>query len=261
MNSLISVNRKFMKVNPKRLIEMIISSKYVKGIEINVDYNDELELKYLNDLVFEIKKYNLILSIHANTDEDLNSQITFLKKIENYSDCLGYKIVVTFHSIYDENKNESIIKTTDYINSIIDKIDNNKLVICLENLNDMFKKDRLEKESITSLVLNNELLFFTYDMGHELADHKNITDLNEYMIEEIRNVHIHSVNDLGTDHMPIYKNDKHINEIIKGLIFLVNNKYKYSVVFEYDLFECYGNNIEEKIKDYINSIDYVSSHM
>ena len=260
MKSLISVNKKFMEVNPKKLVEMIENTKYVKGIEIHINKENELEVKYLNDLVFEIKRKNLILQIHGNSNLSIEDQIVFLRKIEEYSDYLGYKIVITLHPIYDEDKEKSIIKTSNYMNEIIDRIDNNKLVICLENLNDMYSLDRLEKESITPVILNNELLYFTYDLGHELIDHGNITNLNKYMIEEIRNVHIHTNNDIDTDHMPIYKNDKYWSQLLKGIVFLINNNYQYNIVYEYDLYKCYGNSIEEKIIDYLNSIDFVSSH-
>lgn len=58
--------------------------------------------------------------------------------------------------------------------------------------------------------------------------------------------------------MPIYKNDKHWNEIIKGLTFLIINDYKYNIVYEYGLEYCNGETIEEKIIDYLKSIDIVS---
>ena len=78
------------------------------------------------------------------------------------------------------------------------------------------------------------------------------------MIEDIRNVHIHSNNNKGVDHLPIYKNDIHWNEIIKGLRFLCINNYKYNIVYEYGLEHCNGDTIEEKVIDYLNSIDYVA---
>ena len=63
----------------------------------------------------------------------------------------------------------------------------------------------------------------------------------------------------GVDHMPIYKNDIHWNEIVKGLYFLIINNYKYNIVFEYGLEYCNGDTVKEKVIDYLNSIDYVSS--
>ena len=257
MNSLISINNKFMSVNPKRLVELIKTTKYVKGVEIYID-NSEEQIKYLDDLVFELKRNNLILQVHGNVLLDFDKQLKYIKKLENYSDILGYQIVLTLHTIYDENINVSLTKTLEYISNLINSIDNNKVIICLENLNDTKEFIRLGKEEIRKIVLNDEKLYFTYDIGHEIIDYGKITNLDKYMIEDIRNIHIHSNDNKGNDHMPIYKNDIHWNEIIKGLTFLILNNYKYNIVYEYDLYCCYGQTIEEKIKDYLNSIDYIS---
>ena len=106
--------------------------------------------------------------------------------------------------------------------------------------------------------LNDERLYFTYDMGHEIADYGGITDLDSYMIEEIRNVHIHTNNGIDNDHIPIYRNDRNWDKIIKSLTFLIVNHYKHNIVYEYGLDFCNGDNVEDKIKDYLYSIDLVS---
>lgn len=260
MKSLISINYKFMSLSPKELVELISKTKYTKGLEVYVDINNPDEMKYLDDLVFEIKKNDLILQIHGNVNLEINEQINFIKLLEKYSDYLGYPVVLTLHSIYDEDENLSLLKTSRYISELIGSIDNNKIIICLENLNDSNKVMRLEKEKIRTMILNDEALYFTYDIGHEIADSGKITNMDKYMIEDIRNVHIHSIDDVRVDHMPIYKNDKHWNEIIKGLTFLKLNNYKYNIVFEYGLEYCSGTTKEEKIMDYLNSIDLVSQH-
>lgn len=258
MKSLISINYKFMGISPKELVSLILNSKYTKGVEANIDVNNEQELKYLDDLVFELKKHNLILQIHGEIGINFVKQLEYLKRLEKYSYYLGYSIVLTFHTIYDENEEVSKSKTLEYLSDLISTIDNSKIIVCLENLNDARGFIRLEKEKIRPMILNDENLYFTYDIGHEIADYGSITNLDKYMIEEIRNVHIHSNNGRGVDHIPIYKNDIHWNEIIKGLVFLITNDYKYNIVFEYGLEYCNGNTLEEKIKDYLNSIDYVS---
>ena len=257
MKSLISINSKFMSITPKDLVELILESKYTKGVEANINVNDKTALKYLEDLVFELKKNNLILQIHGDIELEYDKQIEYLKILEKYSDYLDMPIVLTFHTIYDEDSNKALKKTIEYISKLISNIDNNKIIICLENLNDIRGFIRLGREEIRTTILNDEMLYFTYDIGHEISDYGNITDLDQYMIEDIRNVHIHSI-DKGIDHMPIYKNDIHWNEIIKGLIFLNINNYKYNIVYEYALEYCSGNTIEEKINDYLKSIDYVS---
>ena len=258
MKSLISINYKFMSLNPKKITDLILQSKNVKGVEAYIDCNNEVELKYLNDLVFELKKNNLVLQIHGNVELEFSKQLVYIKKLEEYADYLNNPIVFTLHSIYDENDKVSLEKTIDYFSNLLSNIDNNKIIVCLENLNDARGFTRLGKEEIRTIILNDENIFFTYDIGHELADYGKITNLDKYMIEDIRNVHIHSHNDKGVDHLPIYKNDIHWNDIIKGLIFLNVNKYKYNIVYEYGLEFCKGNTVEEKVIDYLNSIDYVS---
>lgn len=260
MNSLISFNNKFISLKPSEIAELIIKSKYTKGLEIYLDFFNELEKDYLARLVFEIKKNNLILQIHGEIELDFDKQLKYMKELESYSDYLGYPIIVTFHSILNEDQETSIRKTTDYIENLSAKVDNNKIIISIENLNDMYGIDRLEKEKIKTIILNNENVYFTYDIGHELIDFSFNTNLDNYMIEEIRNVHIHSFDLSKRDHMPIYKNDKYWNEVIKAITYLKTINYKYNIVFEYDLDRCYGNTIKEKVEDYLKSIDLISEH-
>lgn len=260
MKSLISINYKFMDINPKKLVELVLESKYTKGFEVCINISDDKQVKYLDDLVFYIKNNDLILQIHGIIDEDYMTQLIFIKKLEHYSDILGYPIVLTLHTIYDENKDVSINKTIEYISNLLNEINNNKIIISLENLNDTNKLDRLNKEDIKTTILNDEKIYFTYDIGHEIADYGNVTKLDKYMIEDIRNIHIHSYDKEGNDHMPIYKNDMNWDKILKSLIFLKVNNYKYNIVYEYGLEYCNGETKEEKIKDYLSSIDYVSQH-
>ena len=258
MKAIISINKKFMEVSPKKLIEMISNTKYVKGIEINIDSSSDFELNYLHNLVFELKKNNMILQIHGNSDLSLEEQFKYLIILEDYSKYLGYTVLVNMHPIYDENKDESIIKTSDYMSNIINEVDSSKLKICIENLNDMDNRDRLSKEEIIPIVVTNKLLYFTYDMGHELMDYGHLVDFDNGIISKIANVHVHT-NNGKADHMPIYKNDVFWNELLKGVKLLVKNKYQNNIVYEYDLYECNGNSIEEKIHDYLKSIDLFHS--
>ena len=257
MKSLISINNKFVDINPRELVELILASKHTNGIEAAFDFNNSDEMKYLDDLVQEIKKYNLILQIHANANLKLDKQILYMKELEKYSDFLGFPIIVTIHSVYDPDKEISLNKSIDYLEELVKNIDNNKVVISVENLNDAKDLDRLEKEYITPMILNDEKLYFTYDIGHELADYGNVTNLNEYLIGEIRSIHLHTHNHLK-DHQPIYENDKYWNDIMKSLVYLINNNYQGNIVYEYDLYDCKGETKREKINDYLKSIDLVS---
>ncbi len=261
MNSLISVNDKFFNISPKDLVLMINESKYTKGIEFCITNLNPIELKYLDDLVFELKRNNLILQIHGNSELPIEDQLKFINKLNDYSIYLGYKIILTMHPLYDDNKEISKYNTILYFENIINNINNDNIVLCIENLNDVPNLDRLEKESIKPISLNNENLYFTYDIGHEIIDHGYITDLDKYMIDKIRNVHIHSYNSKGNDHMIIYENDIHFNELLKGILFLKNNNYLNNIVFEYDVYNCMGDTIKDKVIDYLKSIDYVSEYL
>ena len=258
MKSIISINNKFMDIIPKDLVEIISRYPSTNGVEVCINFNSEEERKYLDELVFELNRNNLILQIHADVTLELDKQIEYMKELEKYSDLLGYHIVVTIHSIYDEDKEVSKNKTIDYLSNLLSNIDSDKIIIALENLNDGINLDRLGKDDIKGIVLNDEKIFFTYDMGHELAEYGDLSHLDKYMLEDIRNIHIHTHNEKGRDHLPIYPNDEYSNNILKGLLYLEVNKYKYNIVYEYDLYECRGETTEEQLIDYLQSIDYVS---
>lgn len=257
MKSLISINSLFMSLSPKELVHLILESKYTKGVEACIDASNVNELKYLDELAFELQKNHLILQIHGEIMLDMDKQLEFFKKIEEYSDLFHEPIIVTMHSFCDEDSKLAIEKTVEYLSFLMKSIDCNKVVLCLENLNDTKEFTRLGKEEIQTTILNDEKIYFTYDIGHEIADFGQITDLDSYMIEEIFNVHLHSDNK-GVNHLPIYKNDPHWNEILKALTFLINHHYAHNIVYEYGLPNCRGNTAEEKVKDYLESIDFVS---
>lgn len=262
MNSLISINSGFMDINPIDLIWFLKDkSSYIKGIEIYINNNIEKEKKYLEDLVYACLNNDFILSIHGESNMDKELQIKYLKEIEKYSDILGYQINVTLHPLFHSDKENSINDTIDYMNYITDNIDNTKIKICLENLNYMYKQDRLHKEDIANIILNNENLFMTYDIGHEIIDNGDIININNYLINEISNIHIHTFDyeyDLGYDHKPIFKNDKNWEKILKAITYLKINKYEGNIVFEYALTACEGNDFLEKLETYLRSIDFIS---
>ena len=257
MKNLISINSKFMILEPKELVKMILKFKYTEGVEVFINYDSNFEKKYLENLVIELKRNNLVLQVHGDINLEYKKQLNYIKQLEKYSDYLEYPIVLTLHSIYNEDKNESLNKTIEYIEYLINNTNNN-ILFSLENLNDLEDKFRLGKEDISSAILNIDKLFFTYDIGHEIANHGNVIDLSELLVRKIRNVHIHSNNDKGNDHIPIYKNDRYWNEITKGISYLIKKKYQYNIVYEYGLDYCRGKTNEDKIIDYLKSIDYVS---
>lgn len=263
MQSLMSINYKFMEFSPNELITIIKNnSEFVKGFEIAIDIKKENEINYLKSLAHACKQHNMIFEVHGNSSLSIEEQIPFLKLLENISNDLGYKINVVLHPIYHEDINESIELTTNYTTTLSKLINNDKIRLSLENLNDINNQDRLNKDDITPIICNNEHLFFTYDIGHEISDYGSITNIEPSLIPLISNVHIHSISfnyDGGYDHKPIFKDDEHWNAILKAILFLKNNNYEKNIVFEYNVYECFGNTLEEQIISYAKSIDYVSN--
>jgi hypothetical protein len=117
------------------------------------------------------------------------------------------------------------------------------------------KEYRLKKEDL-SKVVENEDLFLTYDMGHELEEFGKINYPDNHIFNKIRNIHIHDSND-GIDHYPIYNSSINFNIILNGIKYLKDNNYKYNIVYEYDLYKCSGDTIIDKVKDYLNSIENI----
>lgn len=265
MKSLISINSKFMNINPKYLLDIIRDeSIYTKGVEICINYENENEFVYLKQIANYCREYEMLFQVHGDSKLSIEKQIEFVKYLENISDHLGYPITLTLHSIYDDDNKISIIKTEEYLHTLIDNINLNKINIAIENLNDSPGLDRLDKMQMLPILFNNEHLHMTYDIGHEIADFGQITNIDANITSRIINVHLHEVDEIyfnGFDHKPIHENDKNFDKILKGIMFLKSIKYDKTVVFEYDLNACIGNTIQEKIKDYLYSIDETSRHM
>ena len=262
MKEIMSINYKFMELSPKELVDLVTNtSTTIAGFEISVNKDNPIELKYMHDLAFECNKNKLILQIHGNSNLSIEKQIEFLKEVEKIYNYSNRRINVVMHPLTGKNKSESIKLTSDYLNELSYKIDNKKIMLSIENLNDFNQEeDRLDKDDIIAIVCNNENIYMTYDIGHEIIDGGKITDLNKSLISLISNVHLHSFNfayDCGFDHKPILINDENWNQILKGILFLKSINYEGTVVFEYDLYACIGTTIEDKIKSYISSMDYV----
>lgn len=265
MKCLMSINEKFMKYTPKDLVDLVKeNSKYVDGFEIYINASDKNQVDYLKQISFECNKENIYLQIHGDSSLSMEQQQQFLILLNEISDFLGYKINVVLHPITSTSIADSIKVTTIYMAQVIEMADLNKVVISLENLNDYLEEDRLNKEDIIPIIANNEHLYFTYDIGHEISEYGNLTGIDDLLLSRLSNVHIHTINyhySEGFDHKPIYEHDQCWNKLIKGLTYLKNNHYDKGIVFEYDLYECPGEDLKEKIISYAKSIDYVAERI
>ena len=264
MISVISVNEKFQTVSPKELIEMILETKYCRGIEISVNPNNDYMMNYMEELVNLCKEHDILFQVHGDSSLDMLTQRLFMDKLSRYSDFLGYTINVVMHSLTRDTLEEAIKDTEDYFSELLIYINPEKIRIAVENLNDDGELDRLDKNEMIPIMFNDERLFMTYDIGHEVADYGKITDINPLLIERISNVHIHSRSnfyDEGYDHKPIDDQKEEFEQVLKGILFLKNLDYDGPVVFEYDLYQCKGDTIKEQVSDYLYSIDDTTEHM
>ena len=251
MNKLLSINYKFFKQEPKKLIEIINKyneNKQIQGFEIAVSKQEEQ--KYLLEFAKKLKKYNYILNLHAPT----------LENIEQYKKYLDYAVEISkittqkTNIVFQEQTNKYVKYLLKYIEQ---KNYEKNIELSIENLNDIKEVKRLKKEDITDILNQNQKLKFTYDIGHELVDKKEAKIEQNILIERINNIHIHTHIE-QQDHYPLTKNkkDKEITTQIIEKIKRQNNNI--SVVMEYALDYIEGKTFEEKIKNYISEANYMN---
>ena len=264
MKSIISINEKFQTMEPKKLVSKIMESKYVKGIEVFVNPDNKYMMDYMDQLVTLCKENDLLFQVHGDSSLDLDKQIEYLNIIARYSDYLGYTVNVVMHSLTRDTTEEEVKDTQVYLHDLLESIDLNKVRISVENLNDADGIIRLDKQEMEPVLCNDERLYMTYDIGHEIADYGNITDLNPLFISRISNVHIHTRTNYyqeGYDHKPIDDQQDTFKDVLKGILYLKHLDYNGPVVFEYDLLLCDGETTEERVDSYIKSVDDTSEHI
>lgn len=256
MNSIISINAfKFKNINPLYIIEQL--KKYNIGMEICFNFNNIEEQKYIENIIYLGLKENLYIQFHGNSNLSIEDQYKYLDLINSY---LPYQTNIVLHSILKDTYEDSINSTTIYLDTLLEYIEskNYHLTLSLENLNSERHLLRPSKEYLDPILYNNDKLMFTYDIGHEIVEYGGVTNVSEIETLRINNIHLHTFNK-GIDHLPIYK-DTNNQELIKGILFLKKIQYNNNIVFEYDLFNCKGNTIEEKLNDYILSIKFFEQY-
>ncbi len=262
MKVLISINYKFMNVTPKNLLDLIhLNNSKLSGFEVCINANIDSEINYLKELAFEARRNNLILQMHGTIYNDAATNYKYLDIINDVSNIMESNINIVYHSIFNESKEESVIATIKFLSSMLDYIllKNYKLTLSLENLNDIINQDRLNKNDLVPILEKLPDLRFTYDIGHEMIDYGNITDLNETLKQRLNNVHIHTFHNTH-DHQVMTNEDIHKGDWIKGITYLKIINYSETMVLEYDLNSFLFNTLEEKIVGYLNSIDRITEY-
>ncbi len=262
MKVLISVNYKFMNLTAKGLLDLIhLHNSKLGGFEVCINANIESEINYLKELAFEAHRNNLILQMHGTIYNDEQTNYKYLDIINDISNIMESSINIVYHSIFNESKEESLLASTKFLSSMLDYILLKKynLTLSIENLNDIPNQDRLNKNDLVPILEKLPDLRFTYDIGHELIDYGNLTDLNEILKQRLNNVHIHTFHNTH-DHQVMTDDDKHKEEWIKGITYLKVINYSGPLVLEYDLNSFWFDTLEQKIVGYLNSIDRITEY-
>jgi len=259
MKFLISNNFKMNITTAHDLVNKVIPYNVVDGFEIAPNYDSEFEMKFLEELAFECKKNNLLFQVHGNSSVDYSKQIEFIKKLDNLSNMLGYKINLVLHPIVKDNIEESLRISNEFYQRILEDTKDLGVIINTENLNSTLELKRPNLNEVKELLYNNPTLRLTYDIGHSIVEYEPVIISDEEIINRISNIHIHSF-DYIEEHHIILENDMHKNEIIKSVLFLKKIKYDGPIVFEYDFYRTNSDNYDESLKNYIESIKYVKEH-
>ncbi len=258
MNLLLYLDKYAFGIALPDLLAKVKKSKWVKGFEVNIDFSNKDEQKYLKDLAALCKKNNLILQVHAHIVDQMTDELTFYHEV---SSIYGSTLNVVNHPIASENLYLAQEKTNMLFSKILNFIYDNKLNLTLsvENLSSRANTVRLSKKLLLPILSNNEDLYFTYNIGNELRDYGKITDVDKLFIYRMNNAHIYSF-DYKEIHKPITKNDEHMPNMVKALSFLKQCNFKGNLVLDYD-FSLLGETNEERLTNLLENAKFISEYI
>lgn len=264
MKILLSLNFKLMDYTAYDLIKLIEkedSKKIISGFEVCVDIENEERKKYVNELAILCKQNNLILQFHGDSSYELEKQKKYMDFLNNISNIVGKRINVVLHPHSEDTIEESIEKSNIYFSEILNYIyeNNYNISISIENLNSMIDENRLSKGYLKSILANNMELNFTYDLGHEIVEYGEVTNLDTILLERLTNVHIHTFYNID-DHLPIKENDFNKEKWVKAIQYLNYINYDKTIVLEYDVYTL-GESFEERVFNYIKCAEFISEYI
>lgn len=238
----------------------LYGDKCIDGIEIN-----SRNMPLLKKCALLCKKNRFLFRCHFPLEEiSENDTVKYLNFINELSKELRYKINIVFHSKFsqDEILDDMINETNLYINNILNYVKKYKLnlYISLENLNYRNGVKRINISKIDNILKDNENLYFTYDIGHDLYDNKICTKLSSLQISKLNNVHIHSV-EKNEDHHIITKNSQNLDKLKEVLNDLESIKYSGPIVLEYSLEHINAKSAEEKIIEIVKSFKFFKNEL
>lgn len=261
MKILLSLNNKFFEKSPVELIRMIQEldvNNYVSGFELYIDFYDKSHIEYAKELAYLSKNNNYLLQFHGNSDYPLEDQKQYMLFLNDIAKTLEYKINVVLHPLSLDTIEDNVEKSNLYFSEILNYIYQNQLAInvSIENLNSN-ETPRLSKDYLTSILANNMDLSFTYDVGHEIVDYGNLTDLNPVLLNRLSNVHFHTFH-FFYDHQPVgMDSDK---KWVKAFRYLKTIHFDKTLVLEYDFYDL-GNDFSERMINYIKCVEYIYDYI
>ena len=258
MNLLLYLDKNAFGIKIPDLLDKVKKSKWIKGFEINIEFTNEEEQKYLKDLAITCKKNNLILEVHAHIVDSMEDELNFYGEVASI---YGKTLNMVNHPIASDNIYLAQEKTNILLSKILNYIYNKKLDLTLsvENLSSRANTVRLSKKLLLPILSNNEYLYFTYNVGNELRDYGKITDLVQLFIDRMNSVHIYTF-DYKDIHKPVVKSDEHMPDFIKALSFLKQCNYKGNLVLDYD-FTLLGKSDNERLEKLIENAKFISEYI
>lgn len=246
-----------------RSLENITIEEFIKILSKHKNKIDGIELSTKNYFdMFKTLQFcilnNLIFQCHTPKLPDENKIFEYLDDVNKLSIVYNKSINVVLHPLENDDFEVSILETINYIKEIISYIKHNNLniIISLENLNFHHNRKRINVNEIDQILIKEETLKFTYDIGHDIFDNQTNTKLTKIQKQKINNLHLHNINE-NKDHQIINSNKKNIKYIKKALTDA--KKYTNKIVLEVGIDFYKGENYQEKIINYINSIEEIKN--
>lgn len=245
-----------------KLIEEHDIEHVVDGYELMVDCKKEEHMAYLENLAHLAKEKGFIFQVHSSSYDSLDVQKKFLDEVERLALFLERDVPIVYHPFASETEEASLEKTNDLMAELLIYCYQNHyhLRLSLENLEHRKESIRLGKEEIVPVLYNNIDLHYTYDLGHELRDYGNITDVDHLLLERLNNVHLFR-NEKEVTHLPLTDGDIDKEKWVKSLLYLKQSGYQGSVVLEYDFYQMEGETFEEKIISYLKHASFIKEYL
>lgn len=229
----------------------------LKGIEVNADLDDPVEVERLYAYGHLLKARHKKLQIHSpHGFSRLYNETSVLDKyLSIYADLakkLQTCLSITIHPVESDQKEKARFHTLKLITRLISicELQGYDLTFTLENLN--MSRHRLDTEGIQPLVEGSNVNF-CWDIGHEVFEDQCTYSLDDSLFNKLNNIHIHDINQ--TDHHPFIHGK---TDYVRAVSYLATKGYKGSVVVEINTDYLAGDTWGQKYTDYMRQLYTVS---